>query len=75
MQEEVPKTSPVPLAMGMITIPGITTMSASHVVHDEATGTTYLAMVTTSVGRVTLSGPESEVSMQGPITEDVMDLI
>ena len=40
-------------------------MSASCVVRDEATGATYLDMVTTSVGRVTLSGPESDDSRRG----------
>ena len=75
MQEEVPKIPLVPVAVGMMMTPGITTMSASHVVHDEATRTTYLDTVTTSLGRVTLSGLEGKVSMPGPIIEDVMDLI
>ena len=59
----------------MITAPGVATMSASHVVQDEATGATYLDMVTTSVGRVTLSGPESEIPAQSIKIEDVMDLV
>ena len=63
--EEVPKMPPVPLAMGMMMALGIATMSASHVIHDEATRATYLDMVTTSVGRVTLSGPEGEISITG----------
>ena len=50
-------------------------MSASCVIRDEATGATYLYTVTTSLGRVTLSGPESEISAQGPEIEDVMDLV
>ena len=61
LPEEVPKTPPVPLTMGMMMTPGVTTMSASHVICDEATRATYLAMVTTSVGRVTLSGPEGKI--------------
>ena len=31
--------------------------------------------VTTLVGRVTLSGPGQESSVQGPIIEEVMDLL
>ena len=73
--EEVPKAPPIPVAMGMMTAPGMATMSASCVVQDEATGATYLDMVTTSVGRVALSVPEGGVTMLGPEIEDVMDLI
>ena len=73
--EEVPKAPPGPLAMGMMTAPGVATMSASHVIRDEVTGATYLDMVTTSVGRVTLSGPESEIPAQGFKIEDVMDVV
>ena len=51
------------------------TMSAGCVIWDEATGATYLDMVTTSVERVTLSGPEGEISMPGPMIEDITDLI
>ena len=75
LPREVPKTPPVPLEMGMMTAPGVTTMSASHVIQDEATRATYLDTVTTSVGRVTLSGPEGEIPMLGPKIEDVTDLI
>ena len=50
-------------------------MSASHVVRDEVTGTTYLDMVTASAGRVTLSGPESEILGQRSEIEDVRDLV
>ena len=73
--KEVPKAPPCSLAMGMMTAPGVATMSAIHVIWDEATGATYLDMVTTSVGRVTLSGPESKIPAQGPEIEDVMDLV
>ena len=38
---------------------------------DEATGITYMDTVTTSVGRVALSGPDSEASSLGPMIEDV----
>ena len=59
----------------MMTAPGVATMSASHIVRDEVTRATYLDRVTTSVGRVTLSGPESEIPAQGPEIEDVTDLV
>ena len=60
--------------MGIMTALGVTTMSASHVIQDEATGATYLDTVTTSMGRVTLSGLEGEIPMLGPKIEDVTDL-
>ena len=44
MQEGVHKTPHVPLVVGMMMTLGIATMSASCVVHDEATGATYLDM-------------------------------
>ena len=50
-------------------------MSANRVIRDEVTGATYLDTVTTSVGRVTLSGSESEIPAQGPEIEDVADLV
>ena len=59
----------------MMTALGVATMSASHVVLDEATGVTYLDTVTTSVGRVTLSSPEGEIPAPQPEIEDVTDLI
>ena len=42
---------------------------------DKVTGITYMDMVTTSVGRVALSGPEQETQAQGPKIEDITDLI
>ena len=60
--------------MGMMTAPGVATISTSQVVWDEATGATYLDTVTTSIGRVALSVPEDEVIPLGPKIEDIMDL-
>ena len=59
----------------MIAAPGVTTMSTSWVVQDEATGATYLDTVTTSVGRVALSVPEDEVIVSGPKFEDITELL
>ena len=50
-------------------------MSTSYFIQDEATRAIYLDMVTTSVGRVTLSGPEGMTSVPGPKIEDIMDLV
>ena len=73
--QENPEAPLGPLAMGMMTALGVATMSASCIIRDEVTGATYLDMVTTSIGRVNLSGPESEIPAQGPKIEDVMDLV
>ena len=73
--EEVPKGPSGPLVVGVMTAPGVATMSTSCIIRDEVTGATYLDMVTTSVGRVALSGPESETPAQGPIIEDMTDLV
>ena len=73
--EEVPEAPPVPVSVGMMAAPGRVTLSASHVVWDEATWATYLDMITTSIGRVALSVPEGRITMLGPEIEDVTDLI
>ena len=54
---------------------GVATVCTSHVVRDEVTGATYLDTVTTLVGRVALSGHESETAAQGPMIEHMMDLV
>ena len=43
----------------------------SHIIRDVAMGVTYMDMVITSIGRVALSGPDSDASSQGPTIEDV----
>ena len=75
LPEEILDTTPILVAVGMMTALGVVTMSANCVVLDEATGVTYLDMATTSVGRVTLSGPGVKITMPGPKIEDVTDLI
>ena len=59
------------MPIGLVATPGISTMSMSHIIRDEATGVTYMDTVTTSVGRVALSGPDLEASSLGPMIEDV----
>ena len=61
--------------MAVLSGPTVVTMSASHVVKDEVTGVTYMDTMTTSVGRVTLSGPKQEASTQGTTIQDVTDLV
>ena len=73
--EEAHEVSPNPLAVGVMSPPGVVTMSTSCIMKDEVTGITYMDMVTTSVGRVPLSGPEQETPAQGPKIEDITDLI
>ena len=59
------------MPIGLVVTPGISTMSTSHIVRDETTGITYMDTVTTSIGRVALSGPDLEASSLGPTIEDV----
>ena len=73
--EDVHKASPDPLAVGVMSAPGVATMCSSCIIRDKMTGASYLDMVTTSVGRVALSGPEQEMPAQGPTIEDMTDLI
>ena len=63
------------LMVGVMSAFGVVTMSASCIMKDEVTSVTYMDMVTTSVGRVVLSGPEQETPAQGPMIEDVTDLM
>ena len=73
--EEVHEASLDPLAVGVMSAPGVVTMCTSCIVRDKVTRATYLDSVATSVGRVALSGPEQETPAQGPMIEDVTDLI
>ena len=61
------------LSMGLVVTPGISTISTSHIIRDEAMGVTYVDTVTTSAGRVAHSGPDPEASSQDPTIEDVTD--
>ena len=76
MPEPLEMASEVPcgtVSIGVMVTPGISTMSTSCIIRDEATGVTYMDTVTTSIGRVALSSPDSEASSQGPTIEDVTD--
>ena len=46
-------------------------VSMSCIVRDETTGVTYMDTVTTTIGRVALSSPDSEASSLGPMIKDI----
>ena len=75
MPEQVYKVSQEPLRIVAVLVPTMTTISASCIIKDKATGVTYMDTVTTSVGWVAISGPEQEASTQRPIIEDITDLM
>ena len=59
----------------LVATPGISSVSSSHIVKDEITGIPYMDTVTTSVGRVTLSGPDPQACSTGPTIEDITDWV
>ena len=62
------------LPVELVAAPGITCMSSSCIIaKDELTGVTYMDMVTTCIGRVTISGPDQEAFPTGPTIEDITD--
>ena len=63
------------MPIALVVTPGIYSMSASHMVKDEVMGITYLDTITTSVGRVALSGPDPEASSTGPTIKDVTNWV
>ena len=70
LDQEVPMGT---LSMGLVMALGISSVSSSCVVKDDATGLTYVDTVTTSIGRIILSGPDPNASSTGPTIEDIMD--
>ena len=71
---EVDLKAPVgTMPIGLLATPGISSMSSSHIMKDGLTGVTYMDTVTTSVGRVTISGPCLEAFPTGPTIEDITD--
>ena len=68
---EIEQEPPVgTLSIGLVTMPGLSSMSSSHIITDATTGLTYLDTVTTSIGRIILCKLDAGTSM-GPIIEDV----
>ena len=69
---EIDQEAPVGmLSIGLVMTPGISSVSSSHIVKDDATGLTYVDTVTTSVGWIILSGPDPNDSSTGPTIEDI----
>ena len=68
--QEVPMDT---LSIGLVMMLGLSSVSSSSVVQDDATDLTYLDTVTTSVGRVILSSADPNISSTGPIIEDITD--
>ena len=63
VDQEVPMGT---MSIGLVTTPRISSISSSHVV-------TYVDTVTTSVGRIILSGPDLNATSTGPTIEDITD--
>ena len=59
------------MSIGLIAAPGISSVSLSRVIQDDTTRSVYLDTVTTSIGRVVLSGPDPYAPSAGPTIEDV----
>ena len=59
------------MSIGLIVVPGISSMSSSRVVQDDTTRSVYLDTITTSIGRVVFSGPGLDAPSVGPTIEDV----
>ena len=71
---EVDLEAPVGIMpIGLLATPGISSVSSNHIVKDEIMGITYMDTITTSVGRVTISGPGLEAFPTGPTIEDITD--
>ena len=69
---EIDQEAPVGmLSIGLVMTPGISSISSSCIVKDDATGLTYVDTVTTSVGQIILSGLDPNDSSTGPTIEDI----
>ena len=72
---EVDLEAPVgSMPIGLLATLGISSMSTSCIVKDEIMGVTYMDTITTSIGRVTISGPGLEAFPTGPTIEDITNL-
>ena len=59
------------MSIMMVTTAGISSVSLSRVIQDDTTRFIYMDTITTSIGRVVLSGPDPGKSSAGPTIEDV----
>ena len=60
------------MCIGLIAAPGISSVSLSRVVQDDTIRLVYLDTITTSIGRVVLSGPDPDAPSAGPTIEGVI---
>ena len=68
---EVDQNTPVSMmAMGIVSNPGMWSISSSWVVKDDETGIVYLDTVMTSIERMVIGSMETR---EGPTIEDVTD--
>ena len=72
LDQEVPGGT---LSMGLVMAPGISSISSSCMVKDKATGLTHVDTITTSIGRIVISGDTTLLNPNapGPTIEDIMD--
>ena len=72
LDQEVPKGT---LSVGLMTAPGISSVSSSCMVKDEATGLTYMNTITTTIRRIVISGGTTllDLNASGPTIEDITD--
>ena len=61
------------MPLRLVAIPGISSVSSSQIVRDEITGITCMDTITTSIWRVTISGPDTRAFPTGPMIEDITD--
>ena len=68
---EVDREMPVgTMSIGMVSSPGLSSISSRWVVKDNTLGLVYLDTVMTSIGRMVLGSTEAS---QGPTIEDITD--
>ena len=58
------------MSIGMVSIPGLSSISLSWVVKDNTMGLVYLDTMTTTRGRMVLGSSEPS---EGPVIEDITD--
>ena len=58
------------MSIGLVTTPGISSVSSSRVVKDNTMGLVYMDTMTTSIGRVVLGRSDAN---EGPVIEDITD--
>ena len=63
-----------PMQLEVMGKPAVAMMCASCIVQDEIMGVTYMYMVTTPMGRVTLRSSHLATQTPGPTIEDITDL-